>query len=100
VTASGDVATLRIVNTGAPVAPERVEEIFQPFTRLDERVGTEGFGLGLALVETIATAHRGTVGASALTEGGLEVVVRLPAASVTAAGPRPVPARATATADA
>ncbi|WP_345764327.1 HAMP domain-containing sensor histidine kinase [Diaminobutyricibacter sp. McL0608] len=84
VTASNDLVTLRIANTGTPVEPARVDEIFQPFTRLDERVGTEGFGLGLALVETIATAHGGTVGATALAAGGLEVVVRLPAASASA----------------
>jgi signal transduction histidine kinase len=81
-------ATVHIVNTGTAISPDRVGDIFQPFTRLDERVGTEGFGLGLALVETIATAHRGTVGATALEKGGLEVVVRLPAASA----PAPVPA--------
>ena len=96
-TASEGAVTLRVVNTGTTVAPDRVEEIFQPFTRLDERVGTEGFGLGLALVETIATAHRGSVGATALDEGGLEVVVRLPAASAPAPVPAAVPAPAALT---
>ncbi|NEN06638.1 HAMP domain-containing protein [Diaminobutyricibacter tongyongensis] len=89
---SDGFATLRVINTGAPVSTDRVGDIFQPFTRLDERVGTEGFGLGLALVETIATAHRGTVGATALERGGLEVVVRLPAASATAASDPPADA--------
>ena len=87
VTASNDLVTVSVANTGMPVASDRVDEIFQPFTRLDERVGTEGFGLGLALVETIARAHRGTVGATALPEGGLEVVVRLPAASAPTSAP-------------
>ncbi len=91
VAASGGFAILSVVNTGAAVSPDRVDEIFQPFTRLDERVGTEGFGLGLALVETIATAHGGTVGATALEAGGLEVVVRLPASSALLSHPAPSP---------
>ncbi len=72
-------ATLQIANTGAVVTPDRIEEIFQPFTRLDDRLGTEGYGLGLALVDSIATAHLGTVTASAPDSGGLIVVVRFPA---------------------
>jgi signal transduction histidine kinase len=80
VLSSDDVATIRIVNTGTPVSPDRLADIFQPFTRLDERVGTEGFGLGLTLVEAIATVHGGTVEAVAPEHGGLEIVVRMPVA--------------------
>ncbi len=81
VTSAEDFAVLSVANTGPVVSPERVDEIFQPFTRLDERVGTEGFGLGLALVESIASAHSGTVSALAPETGGLDVVVRIPTAA-------------------
>jgi signal transduction histidine kinase len=76
-TATG-AAVLRIVNAGSVIPPETVERLFLPFTRLDDRTRHEGFGLGLTLVSSIATAHSGTVEATARPTGGLEITVRLP----------------------
>jgi signal transduction histidine kinase len=74
--ASGTV-TLRVVNSGPQVPPERVAELFQPFRRLGNgRRG--GTGLGLSIVAAIAQAHQGTCAARARPEGGLEIAVRLP----------------------
>jgi signal transduction histidine kinase len=42
-------------------------------------VGRDGYGLGLPLVASIASAHGGTVRAIARVDGGLDVTVRLPA---------------------
>jgi signal transduction histidine kinase len=78
-TASEDgQAVLRVVNTGTVVAPGEIERLFQPFTRLDDRTRHDGFGLGLALVSSIAAVHGGTVSAVAIPSGGLDVTVRLP----------------------
>ena len=52
--------------------------LFLPFTRLDDRTRHDGFGLGLALVSSIATVHNGTVHATAVPAGGLDITVRLP----------------------
>ena len=71
-------SVLRVVNTGAVVPPDMVERLFLPFTRLDDRTRHDGFGLGLALVSSIATAHDGTVDATAVPTGGLDISVRLP----------------------
>jgi signal transduction histidine kinase len=71
-------SVLRVVNTGAVVPAEMVERLFLPFTRLDDRTRHDGFGLGLALVSSIATVHGGTVHATAVPSGGLDVTVRLP----------------------
>ena len=71
-------SVLRVVNTGTPVPPDMVERLFLPFTRLDDRTRHDGFGLGLALVSSIAAAHGGTVAATAVPTGGLDVSVRLP----------------------
>jgi signal transduction histidine kinase len=71
-------AVLRVVNTGPVVAPGDVDRLFQPFTRLHDRTGCVGFGLGLALVSSITTMHNGTVRASAVPTGGLDVSVRFP----------------------
>ena len=78
-TASRDAtSTLRVVNTGAVVPAELVEHLFLPFTRIEERTRHDGFGLGLALVTSIAGIHNGTVHAAALPAGGLDITVRIP----------------------
>jgi signal transduction histidine kinase len=71
-------SVLRVVNTGAVVPADMVERLFLPFTRLDDRTRRDGFGLGLALVSSIANVHHGTVHATAVATGGLDVTVRLP----------------------
>ncbi len=70
-------ATLRIVNTGFPVRPDRVPELFEPFRRLhpDRTGATDGAGLGLSIVAAIARAHDATVVAAANPDGGLTVTV-------------------------
>ena len=71
-------STVRVVNTGQVVPPDQVDRLFLPFTRLDDRTRHDGFGLGLALVSSIATVHNGTVHATAVPDGGLDITVRLP----------------------
>lgn len=80
-------SVLRVVNTGTVVPPDMVGRLFLPFTRLDDRTRHDGFGLGLTLVASIAAVHGGTVEASAVPTGGLDVSVRLP--SRDGAVPRP-----------
>jgi signal transduction histidine kinase len=77
-TAHDATSVLRVVNTGAVVPADMVEPLFLPFTRLDDRTRHEGFGLGLALVSSIATVHNGTVHATAVSTGGLDITVHLP----------------------
>jgi len=71
-------ALLRVANTGPLVPPDQVDRLFLPFTRLDDRTRHDGFGLGLTLVSSIAAAHGGTVEATAMPDGGLDISVRLP----------------------
>jgi signal transduction histidine kinase len=77
-TANDATSVLRVINTGPVVPADEVERLFLPFTRLDDRTRHDGFGLGLALVSSIATVHNGTVHAIALPAGGLDITVRLP----------------------
>jgi signal transduction histidine kinase len=78
-TTTDDGASLvRVVNTGPVVPPDQVDRLFLPFARLDDRTRHDGFGLGLALVSSIATVHSGTVDATAVSTGGLDITVRLP----------------------
>jgi len=77
-----DVAELTVENTGDPLAAPMVSNLAEPFLRGSERVRVDdaGVGLGLAIVESIAQAHDGTLTLSARPVGGLCVTVQLPAA--------------------
>jgi signal transduction histidine kinase len=75
-------AFLRIGNTGAPIPPETVEQLRDPFVRGDgARIHTDrGIGLGLSIVDAVVVAHRGGLTLVARPDGGLDVAVHLPAA--------------------
>jgi signal transduction histidine kinase len=77
-TTDNGASLVRVVNTGRVVPPTEVDRLFLPFTRLDDRTRHDGFGLGLALVSSIADVHSGTVHATAVSTGGLDITVRLP----------------------
>ncbi|WP_239124482.1 HAMP domain-containing sensor histidine kinase [Rhizocola hellebori] len=78
----GDYAHLIVGNTGFEVAQADVAGMFEPFRRGgQERTGARGSGLGLSIVHAVCQAHGGSVGAVALTGGGLEVTVALPVRS-------------------
>lgn len=80
-----DTASLRVANSGPQVPTEAVAGLFERFRRLDEwdhHQGHRGFGLGLSIVDAVARAHGGTATAEAQPDGGLLVVVELPAAAV------------------
>jgi signal transduction histidine kinase len=76
--AIGGRAVLTVGNTGPVIAPETVPGWFEPFRRPRERTGDGGFGLGLAIVASIAAAHGGEAAAGPLPGGGLTVTVSLP----------------------
>lgn len=71
-------ANLVVANTGPVIPDHALHSLFEPFHRLQERVSSHGFGLGLAIVASITTAHHGTVNAQARPEGGLTVTVTMP----------------------
>jgi signal transduction histidine kinase len=76
-TADGQ-ATLAVANTGPVIARPALGVLFEPFQRLNGRTASDGFGLGLAIVASITTAHHGTVTAEPRPDGGLTVTVTMP----------------------
>jgi signal transduction histidine kinase len=69
---------LTVANTGPVISPADAGRIFQPFQRLSDRTSHEGYGLGLAIVASIAAIHGGAVAAQPRDEGGLCVTVTIP----------------------
>lgn len=73
---------LRVMDRGAGIAPEHIERLKQPFTRLDHsRAGASGAGLGLAIVERITQLHGGVFALLPREGGGTEARVTLPRAA-------------------
>ncbi|GAA1350953.1 HAMP domain-containing sensor histidine kinase [Catellatospora bangladeshensis] len=73
--------SLRVSSSGPVIAPDRVDELFEPFRRGGtDRTARTGTGLGLSIVRAAVAAHEGRVHASAIPGGGLSVVVLLPSA--------------------
>ncbi|WCT73071.1 HAMP domain-containing sensor histidine kinase [Sphingomonas naphthae] len=71
-----DTLALLVEDDGPGVPPEDVPRLFQRFSRSERSRSTEGYGLGLALVAAIATAHRGTASVGRH-EGGLTIRITL-----------------------
>jgi signal transduction histidine kinase len=77
---SDDHALFSVRNTGPILASSDIVRLFEPFQRADvDRTRHDGgLGLGLSIVQAIATAHDAAITARAQPEGGLAVVVRFP----------------------
>jgi signal transduction histidine kinase len=70
-----------VTDTGPGIAPEDQQKIFEPFSRLEAKGGTDrGAGLGLSLVKNIVELHRGKVELDSAIGRGTTVNVVLPIA--------------------
>jgi signal transduction histidine kinase len=82
-------AVLSIRNTGPIIPAVELRRLFGPF----QRAGTtrsrsdEGLGLGLSIVDAIATAHDARIEATPRPNGGLDITVRFPLHDTTGTNP-------------
>lgn len=74
----GDELLVAVEDRGPGVAPESLEQMFEPFARLDESAEVRGVGLGLAITRSAIEMHGGKVAAKLREGGGLCVQMRLP----------------------
>jgi signal transduction histidine kinase len=74
-----NMAVLSISNSGPMIPASEIARLFQPFQRLDPgRTHKSGHGLGLSIVQAIASAHGAAVTACPNPTGGLSVNVTFP----------------------
>jgi signal transduction histidine kinase len=71
---------IRVVDHGPGIPEDRLDDVFEAFTRLEtsRNRDTGGIGLGLALARAIAREAKGDVTLANRPEGGLEATITLP----------------------
>ncbi len=77
---SDHLLTLTVDDDGPGIPPDKREEAFRPFVRLDNarNLDETGTGLGLAIALDIARAHGGELKLDDSPQGGLRAVVQIP----------------------
>lgn len=76
----GAEVELAVHNAGAPISPNILPHVFNPFRRGTAQAerSPEGLGLGLFIVQEIVHAHGGTIAVRSTKEAGTTFTVRLP----------------------
>jgi signal transduction histidine kinase len=76
----GESLEFCVEDTGIGIAPEHLEQIFQPFTQLDHQLNRqyEGAGLGLSLTRQLAQLHGGTLRVESTVGQGSRFLLSLP----------------------
>ena len=67
-------------DNGSGIAPEHLPHVFDRFYRAESSRGSDGAGLGLALVKSIVDLHGGSASIQSELSNGTTVVLRFPAA--------------------
>lgn len=77
---AGSRIEILVDDDGPGIPPERYEEAFKPFSRLDEarNQNRSGVGLGLAIARDVARSHGGDVTLSESPMGGLRASLSIP----------------------
>jgi signal transduction histidine kinase len=67
-----------VVNDGDVLDPETLPRLLEPFQRIDRGARSDGAGLGLSIVRSVAHAHGGAISLAVCPDGGLRATVTLP----------------------
>jgi two-component system sensor histidine kinase SenX3 len=88
--ADGDRVVLGVTDHGIGIPSRDVERVFERFYRVDQARSrqTGGTGLGLAIVRHVVVNHHGSIDVESRLGEGSRFVLRLPSATVDAAGRR------------
>lgn len=80
VEAGAAAVVIRVRDAGPGIPEDQLENVFEPYYRLDDSRSREhgGNGLGLGIARNIAVLHGGTLTLHNHPQGGLEAVLKLP----------------------
>ncbi len=85
----GEQVCAEVYDSGQGIAPEHLEQVFQPFFTTKER--GVGSGLGLSIARNIVEGFGGAIEACSELGTGTRFIIRLPRADLSASPPSPVP---------
>lgn len=71
-------SVLHLANTGDLLTTDQVTDLLKPFHRAGDS-SRPGYGLGMTIAQSVVQAHDGSLAVEPRPEGGLDVVVELPA---------------------
>lgn len=74
----GGILRISVADDGPGVVADELETIFQPFSRGSGTVAAGGYGLGLAIARRAVERHGGSVCASKVASGGLQIDFSIP----------------------
>lgn len=69
---------IQIDDDGPGIPESALSTMFEPFVRLHEGHGNDGYGLGLAITREVIETHKGTIRAINRDSGGLRIEILLP----------------------
>ncbi|MBX9624038.1 MAG: sensor histidine kinase [Gemmataceae bacterium] len=77
---AGDVAEVRVADTGVGIPPDQLRQIFEPFftTKQPDEYGRGGTGLGLSVCRQIIEQHHGRIRVESVAGKGSAFTVKLP----------------------
>jgi len=77
---SSTEVAIRVRDDGPGIPPEMLEQVFEPFFRLEgsRSIDTGGVGLGLSIARDIAQGHGGSLTLANRSPHGLEATLKLP----------------------
>ncbi len=72
--------TIKVSDTGIGIAQDKLKEIFEPFSQVEnsETPSTQGTGLGLALVRSFIELHEGKIGIESIVGSGTTIYISFP----------------------
>lgn len=75
-----EFAIIRFIDSGEGMEPQKLEQLFVPFSKASSKgtSGEKGSGLGLFIVKRIIEGHKGKIEIYSMKGKGTEVIVKLP----------------------
>lgn len=99
-TRPANVVYVSVKDTGPGISPEKQEQIFEPFNRLDaDQTTIEGTGIGLTITKRLVELMQGKIGLTSAPGRGSCFTVEFPVGETPAAGEAPDSATETANPD-